>query len=106
LFVLFWQWRVVVSRFPLRGYEPAEVVIVRYVSLAGGTTQYVVEMPGGAETKVWVSPADFPTQRIRDECRVEYDGETLRVLGPGAYRMSVPGFLLHKAGTTQPHTGH
>ena len=86
-----------VRRVPLKGYAPAEVLFIRRYALLSGTTSYQIEFPGGAETKLWVPLNEVTPEKIRDECTVEYDGETLRVLGPGRHKREVPGFHLPKS---------
>jgi hypothetical protein len=87
--------REVIKRVKLTGYEPAEVVFVKLSN--GSDTTFRVEYPNGAYTKVWLDSKTVTAEQIRDECRVEYDGATLRVIGPGEHRLEVPGFRLPKA---------
>jgi len=72
--------RTVIQRLPIPGHPTKEVVIAQLKS--GGETWYRVETPDGSYTKEWVKATDTTPEEIRKNCRVEYDGGTLRVLGP------------------------
>ena len=54
---------------------------------------YQVEIPGGAATKEWLTSKDTTPDQMRSECRVDYDGNNLRVVGPGSL-VSFPGIKL------------
>lgn len=88
--------REVIKRVKLRGYEPAEVVFVQ-LGDRGETKDFSIEFPDGSYTKVWLDSKTVTADQIRHDCKVEYDGQTLRVIGPGEHRLQVPGLLLPKS---------
>jgi hypothetical protein len=81
--------RTVIRRVPLPGYGSSEVVFVQRKPLVGGTPSYQVELPNGAVFEGWLDGRQVTAEQIRADCRVEYDGSTLRVLAArGKSRLS------------------
>lgn len=79
--------QTVICRVPIRGSDPHEVVFIQEKPLIGGTAYYLIQIPGstGFTTKAgaWLNSYNGVTpEQIRDHCRAEYDGKTLRVIGP------------------------
>jgi hypothetical protein len=93
------SFQTVICRVPLRDYAPYEVVFIQEKPLIGGTAQYLIQFPGpGSTTKAgaWLNSNDGVTpKQIRDNCRAEYDGKTLRIVGPRPRDwFEVPGYRL------------
>lgn len=85
--------RTVIQSLPIPGHPSSKVVISRLQS--DGETWYRVEFPDGAYTKRWLNGTETTPEEIRKNCRVEYDGQTLRVLGPRRSDvLEVPGLCV------------
>jgi hypothetical protein len=83
--------RKVVARKPVPGQPSAEVTFVRE-DCPVSCRSYAVEFPNGAVTKQWLNGHQTTDEAIRRECRIEYDGKTPKVIGPGNEVMSIPGY--------------
>jgi hypothetical protein len=79
--------RKVISRITVPGHSPAQVVFAQIGD------DYRVEFPDGSYTKHWLGASETTAEEIRKNCRVEYDGQTLRILGPRqSDLLEVPGY--------------
>jgi len=82
----------VIQRIPIPGTK-VEVTFLQEKPLFGGPTEFQVEFGNGAVTKEWLDSTQVTAEQIRSNCRVEYDGQTLRILGPRSSDwIEVPGF--------------
>jgi hypothetical protein len=82
----------VIQRISIPGTR-AEVVFVQEKPLLSRNAEYQIEFGNGAVTKEWLDSRQVTAKQIRDNCRVEYDGKTLRIFGPRPTDwVEVPGF--------------
>jgi len=89
--------REVVHTATVPQLNDAKVVFVRLTSWFDGD-HYVIELPNGSVTKQWLDGSTTTPQEIREETSVEYDGNTLRIAGPGKHKLEIPGFRVQRRG--------
>ena len=92
LFLARFEFRRVIRRIPIPG-TTAQVTFFEDKPLLGGTAEFQIDFGDGAITKDWLDSTQVTQEQIRSNCRVEYDGETLRITGPRPTdSVEVPGF--------------
>lgn len=89
LAVTYWG-RETVVQFPIKGHPGKSVDFVLCDPMVG-KRGWIVRF-GGAETKDAFVLGDVTKENIKANARIEYDGETLMVFGPGGEQMTVYGF--------------